>query len=79
MPIDLNLEKQFIIATIIGFNQAIWIQFLSSFKKGGDNEWHSVDETIIRVHRHGAGTKKTKHLDALAAASLLESMQRLTH
>ena len=30
-------------------------QVLKFFKKNGDHEWHMIDRTIIRAHRHAAG------------------------
>jgi transposase len=30
------------------------------FKKNGDHEWHMIDGTIIRAHRHAAGTRGGK-------------------
>jgi len=30
---------------------------LSFLKKDGDHEWHMIDSTIIRAHRHAAGAR----------------------
>ena len=38
---------------------------MNSFKKGGDNEWHSIDGSIIRAHRHAAGARGGQENQAL--------------
>lgn len=32
-------------------------KILAFFKKDGDHEWHMVDATYIRAHRHAAGAR----------------------
>lgn len=34
------------------------IEFSFFLKEGGDHEWHIVDATMVRAHRHAAGASK---------------------
>ena len=48
-----------------------WNRLFVALKRDVDDEWHSLDSTINRVHQHGAGAKGGRscmELDALVVA-----------